>query len=133
MSTRRQRKVADLIQEELSDILVRKVRDPRVEGVTVTEVQVTPDLRYVDVYVSKLGQDADRKEALDGLAAAAGFLRHELAPRIDLRFMPELRFHLDRSWEQGARIEALLGEIASERPPEAQPEDTAQAEEPEDE
>jgi len=99
------------------------MRDPRVEGVTITEVKVTPDLRFADVYVSRLGGDAERKEAVQGLEAAAGFLRHELAPRIDLRFVPELRFHLDRSWEQGARIEALLEEIATEQPPVEQPEE----------
>jgi ribosome-binding factor A len=116
MATRRQRQVADLIHEEVSEIIARKVRDPRVEGVTITEVRVSPDLRYADVYFSKLGDEEEHKSALAGLIAAAGYLRRELAPRLDLRFMPELRFHVDRSWEQGARIDALLEEIAAEEP-----------------
>jgi len=116
MATRRQRKVADLIQEELSDIIARRVRDPRVEGVTITGVRVSPDLRYAEVYFSQFGDDEARQSALAGLTAAAGFMRHELAPRLDLRYTPELRFHVDRSWEEGARIDALLEEIATEAP-----------------
>ncbi|HOG47367.1 MAG TPA: 30S ribosome-binding factor RbfA [Anaerolineae bacterium] len=115
MASRRQRKVADLIQEEISDLIARKMRDPRVEGVTVTEVHVSPDLRYADIYVSKLDEEQAVKEAVTGLNAAAGYLKRELAPRLDLRFMPDLRFHLDRSWQQGARIDALLEQIAEER------------------
>lgn len=114
MASRRQRKVADLIQEEVSDLIARKMRDPRVEGVTVTEVKVSPDLRYADIYISKLGGDEERQQALAGLNAAEGYLKRELAPRLDLRFMPDLRFHIDRSWEQGARIDALLEQIAAE-------------------
>jgi ribosome-binding factor A len=120
MASRRQRKVADLIQEQVSDLIARKVRDPRVQGVTVTEVKVSPDLRYADIYISKLGGDEERQEALAGLNAAVGFLKRELAPRLGLRFMPDLRFHIDRSWEQGARIDALLEQIAAEEHEEAE-------------
>lgn len=122
MATRRQRQVANLIQEEISDIITRKVHDPRVEGVTVTEVNVTPDLKYADVYFSKLGDEEGRQSALTALTAAAGYLRHELAPRLDLRFMPELRFHIDLSWEQGARIDALLDQIAAQKQAPEEPE-----------
>lgn len=114
MATRRQQKVADLIQEEISDLVTRKMRDPRAEGVTVTDVKVSPDLRYADIYITKLGSEEELRQALEGLTAASGYLRRELASRIDLRFVPELRFHLDRSWERGARIDALLEEIAAE-------------------
>lgn len=121
MASRRQRKVADLIQEELSDLVARRMHDPRVEGVTITEVKVSPDLRYADVYISKLGGDEEeRQQALAGLSAAEGFLKHELAPRLDLRFMPDLRFHIDRTWEQGARIDALLEQLAEETKQEPQ-------------
>ncbi len=114
MATRRQQKVADLIQEEISDLVARKMRDPRAEGVTVTDVKVSPDLHYADIYITRLGTEEELREALEGLTAASGYLRRELASRIDLRFVPELRFHLDRSWERGARIDALLEEIAAE-------------------
>ncbi len=123
MATRRQRQVADLIQEEISDVIARRVRDPRVEGVTVTEVTVSPDLRYADVYFTVLGDEEAHKDAQAGLTAAAGFVRRELAPRLKLRFLPEIRFHEDRSWERGARIDALLEEISAER------EETEEAEE----
>ncbi len=115
---RRQRKVADLIQEEISDLIARKMRDPRVAGVTITEVKVSPDLRYADVYFTKLGTEEERREAQEGLAAAAGYLKHELAPRLDLRFVPDLRFHEDRSWEQAARIDRILEQLAGEEHPE---------------
>ncbi len=118
MSTRRQRKVADLIQEELSALLMRRVHDPRVEGVTVTAVDVSADLHYADVLVTVLGDEERKKEAIAGLNAAAGFLRRELAPSLNLRYMPELRFHIDRSYERGARIDALLEEIAAKEHPE---------------
>lgn len=117
MSTRRQRQVADLLHEEISDLIARKLQDPRVAGVTVTDVKVSPDLRYADIYITRLGDDAARQEALAGLRAAAGYLKRELGPRLDLRFMPDLRFHLDLSWERGARIDRLLEQIAAEEPP----------------
>jgi ribosome-binding factor A len=117
MATRRQRKVANLILEEISDLIARKLRDPRASGVTVTGVDVSPDLRHADIYVSRLGDEEEREATLAGLTAAAGYLRRELAPRVQLRFMPELRFHLDRSWEQGARIDELLDRIATEQGP----------------
>ncbi len=114
MASQRQRKVANLLQQELSDLVTRKLRDPRVQGVTITDVKVTPDLRTADVYISKLGEEEEMRDALAGLNAAAGYLKRELAPRLDLRYMPDLRFHIDRSWQQGARIDALLEQIAAE-------------------
>jgi ribosome-binding factor A len=123
MASRRQRKVGDLIHEELSDLVARKMRDPRVQGVTITEVRVSPDLRYADVYVSKLGGEEEAREAVAGLSAASGYLKRELASRVVLRFLPDLRFHLDRSWQQGSRIDALLEQIAAERR-ERQPEES---------
>ncbi len=116
-ASRRQRQVADLIQEEISSLVAREMADPRVESVTITAVKVSPDLRYADVYFTKMGDEEERQAALDGLTAAAGYLRRELAPRLDLRYMPELRFHIDTSWEQGARIDELLGRIAAEEGP----------------
>lgn len=122
MGTRRQRQVADLIQEEVSDLVTRKVRDPRIQNITVTEVKVSPDLRYADVYYTTLGDEEARRASQAGLEAAAGYLRRELAPRLRLRFMPELRFHVDRSYEWGERIDSLLQQIAAEEHPE-EPED----------
>ncbi|MGQ9682819.1 MAG: 30S ribosome-binding factor RbfA [Anaerolineae bacterium] len=120
MSTRRQRQVADLLQEEISELISRKLRDPRVEGVTVTEVRVSPDLRYADIYVTRLGDEAAIRDSLQGLEAASGYLKRELSGRLALRFMPELRFHHDVSWQRGERIDQLLDQIASEQPSKGQ-------------
>ncbi|MFQ6057893.1 MAG: 30S ribosome-binding factor RbfA [Anaerolineae bacterium] len=111
MPTRRQERVADLIQEEISDLLQRKVRDPRLEFVTVTAVEVSPDLRHAHVYVTLLGNQEEQQAALVGLQHAAGFLRHELGARLSLRRVPELTFALDKSIERGQRILDLLHEI----------------------
>ena len=85
--------------------------DPRVRGVTITEVAVTPDLRMARVRVTRLGTDDDRKAALNGLKGAVGFLRHELGMRLALRCVPELTFFLDNTWQSASRIDVLLEQI----------------------
>jgi ribosome-binding factor A len=82
--------------------------DPRLQGVTITGVKVTPDLRLTRVMVTKLGTSEERGDALKGLRGAAGFLRRELGARVSLRYVPELTFFLDDTWDRGARIDALL-------------------------
>ena len=110
--THRTERVADLIRRELSNLLERDVKDPRVGFVTITHVMVTGDLRSARVAVSILGDDPQAgKDSLKGLAAARGFLRHELAQRLGLRHTPELEFHLDRTLESDQRIENLLRQI----------------------
>jgi len=85
--------------------------DPRVEGFVVTEVEVTPDLRVARVRVTGPGSHEEREEALKGLRGAGGFLRHELAANLALRYVPELSFSLDSTWEKASRIDALLESI----------------------
>jgi ribosome-binding factor A len=118
MATRRQRRVAEQVHRDLSLLLMREVRDPRLEGVTITEVRVTPDLLIARIFFTVLGKEEDRQEALAGLESAAGFLRTQLAQGLRLRSVPELIFELDRSAEYGQRIEDLLSQIASENPAE---------------
>jgi ribosome-binding factor A len=118
MTTRRQRRVAEQIHRDLSLLLMREVRDPRLEGLTITEVRVTPDLLIARIFFTVLGEEEDRQEALTGLGSAAGFLRTQLAQGLRLRTVPELIFELDRSAEYGQRIEDLLAEIAAENPTE---------------
>lgn len=107
----RAERVADAIRRELGMLLERDVKDPRVGFVTVTRVQVARDLRSARVAVSILGDAGQKKESLAGLAAAQGFLRHELAQRLGLRHTPGLEFYLDESLESESRIEELLRQI----------------------
>ena len=97
--------------ELLAELVARRLRDPRVQGVTLTGVEVSADLAVAKVYYSVLG-DAERRRVVQrGLENAAGFLRGEVGRRLTLRTAPELRFHFDRSLEQGQRIESLLREL----------------------
>jgi ribosome-binding factor A len=106
--SRRSDRVSDLVRAELSDLLLRSVHDPRVKLASVTQVEVTPDLRRALVKVSVLGDDTQRLEAIDGLRHARGFLRTELAHRLRLRVTPELVFELDRGAEHSQQISDLL-------------------------
>jgi ribosome-binding factor A len=116
LSKRRQKRVADLIQRELSDIVLRRVKDPRLEGLTITGTRVSPDFQYADVHIYRLGGDpAALEAALEGLESAHGFIRRELGSRLSIRHTPELRFHLDESIDYGDRIESLLAQIRDER------------------
>jgi ribosome-binding factor A len=111
MPTRRQRQVAELIHRELSLLLMREVRDPRLADVTITEVRVTQDLLLARVYFTVLGDSDAQREAMTGLESAGGFLRSQLAGRVQLRAVPELAFERDRSAEYGRRIDELLDQI----------------------
>lgn len=110
-------RVNELLRAEISELLLREVKDPRVSRgmVTITEVQVTPDLRHAVVYVSHLGTEAARKEALEGLKNSAHFLHRELVHRLSLRNVPELVFKFDPSIERGARLAELINQVGAER------------------
>jgi ribosome-binding factor A len=106
--SRRTDRVSDLLRAELSDLLLREVHDPRVKLASVTEVDVTTDLKRAVVKVSVLGDDQQRQETIEGLRHARGFLRTELARRLRLRATPELVFELDRGAEHSQKIADLL-------------------------
>ncbi len=109
--TRRTERLNDLLREEISDLLRRGVKDPRVIGlVTITDVDVSPDLRRAKVYVSVMGTDKEKASTYRALGAAAHFLQRELRRRLTIRRTPELEFCPDDSLERGARILALLEE-----------------------
>lgn len=109
----RPERVAQRIRREIAEILEHRLRDPRVTGlVSVTDVEVTNDLSLARVYISVLDQGPAREQALEALAHAAGFVRAALAPRLDLREVPEIRFLYDQSIERGARVEDLLKKLA---------------------
>ena len=107
MGTRRTRRLGNLIQAELGDLLLSKVKDPRLSLVSITAVDVAPDLSQAKVYFSLL-DSARRDQAQAGLMAAAGYLRRELAARLHLKSMPRLIPVYDQSLEAGARMDSLL-------------------------
>jgi ribosome-binding factor A len=112
MPSRRQRRVAELIHRELSLLLMLDARDPRLANVTVTAVDITPDLLLARVYFTVLGDDQKVAEAQAGLERATGYLRTQLAARVQLRLVPHLTFALDKSAAYGRHIDELLSEIA---------------------
>ena len=116
MALRRQKRIADLIQRELSDIVQRRVKDPRLEGVTITGARVSPDYQYADIHFYRLGGDpVELQQAKEGLESASGFIRRELGGRLTIRHTPELRFHLDESIDYGAHMETLFAQLREER------------------
>jgi len=112
----RQEKLGELITAEVSDLLRTRVKDPRVGFVSITHVEVSGDYRHAKIFVSVMGNEEERASTMKALKHATGFLRHELASRLTLRYMPEIVFKLDTSIEQGARILDLIREVASEKP-----------------
>lgn len=106
--SRRADRVGDLVRAELSDLLTRDVSDPRVRGAVASSVDLSPDLKHAVVLVSVLGGEAERKEAVQALRGAAGYLRTRLAQRLRLRNVPDLDFRLDRGAEHSQRISDLL-------------------------
>lgn len=113
-TSRRQRQVAELIQRQLGDLLERSVSDPRLRLVSVTDVQVTPDLRLAGIYISHLGDADETPQVMAALQHATPYLRRELAGRIGLRLMPELRFEHDDTLDRARRIDAILDNLHSE-------------------
>ena len=104
-------RIGDRFREELSEIVLLKMNDPRVSGISITDVKVDRELTYADIYVSAIEGFSRAKEVIDGLEHANGFLRHELAARIELRIFPRLRFHWDPTPERADRIEKVLAEL----------------------
>ena len=110
----RQEKLGELIAAELSDLLRNRVKDPRVGFASITRVEVSGDLRHAKVFVSVMGTPEEQAATMKGLRNATGYLRHELAERIVLRYMPEISFRLDTSIEEGARILDLIRQVEEE-------------------
>jgi ribosome-binding factor A len=113
----RSNRVGEQMKKELSEIIGRKLKDPRVGFVTVTDVAVTGDLQQATVYISVLGDSKQREDTLKGLEKAKGFMRSEIGQRIRLRKTPELFFEFDESVDYGNRIETLISQIHAEDKP----------------
>jgi ribosome-binding factor A len=107
-------RVGEQMKKELSDIIGRKLKDPRIGFVTVTDVRVTGDLQQAKVYISVLGDEEQLQNTLKGLEKAKGFIRSEIGQRIRLRKTPEIFFEIDESIEYGNRIEQLIRQISAE-------------------
>lgn len=110
MSRQRAQRVGEQMKVEIA-ALIRDLKDPRIGFASIVQVEVTNDLSLAKIYVSVLGDEAAKKETLKGLQSATGFIRSELARRLQLRHTPQLQFQLDKSIEHGARISELLSEV----------------------
>jgi len=107
----RPERVAELIRQTVGAFLTGDVRDPRIGFVTVTGVEVSPDLTHANVRVSVMGSDEEKAKSLEGLGSAARYLRAQLSRELSLRTSPELHFHLDRGIEHAQRIDRVLKEL----------------------
>ena len=123
MGSQRTERVGDLMRVEIADLLLRKIKDPRIGFVTVTGVKVSPDLRHATVFVSLLEEGPIAAETLNALGRAAGFIRTELGRRLRSKYTPELVFKEDTTPRQAAHIEAVLEELSGDRTDEAKEHD----------
>lgn len=115
MKTRRQHRVAELLRETLANLIEYGLSDPRLPMLTVTDVEVAPDLKHAHVYISLLDQDADQAQVIEVLEHARSYLRRELATRVALKFVPDLSFHFDASPQRAQRIMELIRRIREQR------------------
>ncbi len=104
-------RINEQLRQEISLLVRDQVRDPRVGLVTVTAVETSPELDHAKVYVSVMGDDAEKEEALQGLRSAAAFIRGQLGRRLHMRRIPEIHFQYDRVLAEASRIESLLREV----------------------
>jgi len=117
VSRNRAQRIADRIHEEISEMLIFDIQDPRLSGVFVTDVTVDRELAFADIYVSSVQGSESAENILTGFQRASGFLRSELARRIDLRTFPQLRFHWDPTPEHAEKIENLLDSLSQQGQP----------------
>jgi len=115
MQYKRADRVGDLIREVISEMLLRDLSDPRLETVTVTEVEVTDDLKLARVFFSARGDQARERSAVQGLESAAGLIKKKLGRELRLRYTPELTFKVDHSFEYGSKIDRLIQNIKEEK------------------
>lgn len=118
MASTRQQRMARVLRDEISRILREDLHDPRVGFVSITDIELTPDLHMANIFVSVYGEDEEQQKTITALERATGFIRGELGRQLhDLRFIPELRFRLDPSLARGARVLELLRQVSTPNPP----------------
>jgi ribosome-binding factor A len=113
----RLQRIADRIRQEISEMLIREISDPRLHQIYLTDVKVDRELAFANIYVSAVEGSVRSTEILEGLEHASGFIRHELSARIDLRTFPRLRFHWDPTPENADHIERLLADLRKNEHP----------------
>jgi ribosome-binding factor A len=116
--SQRTERVDELLRQEIGSIVARDVADPRIGFATITSIETTPDLRHAKVWVSVIGQPAEREATLAALRRAMPFVRHELGSRLRIKRIPDLHIHLDDTAERGTRVLQLLSELGSGVTPE---------------
>jgi ribosome-binding factor A len=124
MASRRIQKAAEAIREVVSMAIIADLRDPRIAGVTVTYVEVSPDMRQAKVHVSVMGDEAQQRLCLHGLRSSAGFLQNKISERIDTRYTPRLRFELDMGVKKSLAISKMLDELLPHEEPAAGDDET---------
>jgi len=107
----RLQRIADRIRQELSEMLIREISDPRLQQIFVTDVKVDKELAYADIYISAVEGVTRSADVIAGLESASGFMRHNLASRVELRTFPRMRFHWDPTPENADHIEKILAEL----------------------
>jgi ribosome-binding factor A len=114
-SSLRLQRIADRIRQELSVMVIKEIADPRLDGISITDVKVDREFAYADIFVSAIEGKSRSKDVIQGLEHASGFLRKSLSDRIELRVFPRLRFHWDPTPEQADHIETLIASLKSEK------------------
>ena len=114
MQFKRSDRVKEVIREEISQMLMGEIKDPRIGFATLTRVELSDDLRNAKIFVSVMGSEEEKKKTIKGLESASGFIRSELRKRMRLKFIPEIIFRLDTSIEHGEKIARILQELKKE-------------------
>ena len=112
----RAERISGKIQYAITELLSKKMQDPRVEMATVSSVKLTPDLRVADIYIAVFGDKKRIKDALDGFKKSKGFIKKSIAPKLGLKYMPDLRFVHDDSFDKAARMDALIKSATAGKP-----------------
>jgi ribosome-binding factor A len=107
----RQKRLGELLKQEISDLVLREIKDPRIGFVSITSVDLSADLRHAKILVSVLGSESERKSSLAGLRSAVGFIKRELGRRLRLKYLPDISIVYDNSIEEGNRIVSLIDSI----------------------
>ena len=110
----RQDQLGEVIARELSDLVQSRMKDPRIGFASITDVEVSADLRHAKVFVSVLGEPEEQRATLTALSHASGFLRHELAQRLSIRYTPEIAFRLDESIARGVQVLSLIQQVSAQ-------------------